>query len=277
MYLPSFPVQGVRPGFTFPLSTVGRLGHITSPPTRPQFPHHVHRYYVPLRPPLPISGRFAFAPFPIPCCFPSFVSCRFRQLIGEQVRLLRRLGLLFRRYSLSSGCSLKEAGGSPKFVSCPSTRMPRSKIPVVSQALAFFAPGTAAFHHVDACRLSLPLSSLSLRTTMLHVSGFNVAACALASPLLRTPHLWDRTSVPLLACWLDFGLAGFSPAGQLQQISAPIGTSQCFTFHLARPRFCSAVSVFSVSGILELPPRQHVLRLTPVMATTLPSVGLGCF
>ena len=84
------------------------------------------------------------------------------------------------------------------------------------------------------CRLS-PLSRVILSVhNHISFSGFHVAACTFASPLLRTPPLRDRASVPLLACWLGFGLAGFSPAGQHQQISAPIGTSQRFTFHLAR-------------------------------------------
>ena len=125
---------------------MGRLGYITSPPTRSQFSHRDHRYYVPLRPPLSISGRFAFAPFPIPCCrlrLCSTVSggsttsrcgsCVARSLVTPVP--------LFFRLVVS-----KETVGSPKFVSCPSMHMPRSRIPVVSLQLATFAFRTAAFH-----------------------------------------------------------------------------------------------------------------------------------
>ena len=114
--------------------------------------------------------------------------------------------------------------------------MPRSRIPVVSRQLALFRLRNYCLPLHPPCRLS-PLARIILSDHHLAIiSGFCVAACALASPLLRTPHLRDRTSVPLLACWLCFDLAGFSPAGQHQQISMPIGTSQRFTFYLARGR-----------------------------------------
>lgn len=237
MHLPSFPVQGVMPGFTFPLSTVGRLGHITSPPTRPQFSHHGHRYYVPLRPPQSISGRFAFAPFPIPCCFPLFVSCRFRQLVVEQARLYRRLGSWYTGSPyhpvvfFKETCRLSQVRELPLYAHAPVSDP--GGVPHAHHV----ACRTDAFQLVNFCRLSPSSDGLSLRTTTILVSGFIFAACTLASPLLRTPPLRDRTSVPLLACWLAFGVAGFAPAGQHQQISAPIGTSQRFTFHLARLRF----------------------------------------
>jgi len=47
-------------------------------------------------------------------------------------------------------------------------------------------------------------------TTTIHISGLNHAACALASPLLRTPPLSDRTSVPLQVWWLAFDLSGLA-------------------------------------------------------------------
>ena len=213
MYLPSFPVQGVIPGFTFPLSTVGRLGYITSPPTQPQFSHRNPRYYVPLRPPLPISGRFAFAPFPIPCCCLRLCStvsggstssrcgsCVARALVAPVPLIFRpfrvqgdsRLSQV-RELPLYAHAPVSDPGGVPlaRHLRCRDCGLPRS----------------------PTCRLS-PLSRIVLTDHHLAIfSGFSVAACALASPLLRTPPLRDRTSVPLLACWLCFDLAGFSPAG----------------------------------------------------------------
>ena len=167
MYLPSFPFQGVIPGFTFPLSTVGRLGYITSPPTRPQFSHHDPRYYVPLRLPLPISGRFAFAPFPIPCCClrlcPTVSSGSMPSRCGSHIAR----ALVSCRYPSSSGYSVsKEAGGSPKFVSCPFMHMPRSWTPVVSLGLAFYALGTTAFHFNHRVGF-LRFRGFSFRTTIL--------------------------------------------------------------------------------------------------------------
>ena len=234
MYLPSFPVQGVIPGFTFPLSTVGRLGYITSPPTQPQFSHRNPRYYAPLRLPLPISGRFAFAPFPIPCCCLRLCSTVSSGSTSSRCSSFVAGALVSPVPLISSGCFLsKETGGSPKFVSYPSMHMPRSPIPVASPTLALTGVGLLPSRRIITVGL-LRRGGLSFRTTISLLSGFNVAACALASPLLRTPPLRDRTSVPLLACWLRFSLTGFAPVGQHQQVSMPIGTSQCFTFRLAR-------------------------------------------
>ena len=121
---------------------MGRLGYITSPPTRLRLSHRNHRYYVPLRLPLPISGRFTFAPFPIPCCFPSVCVSRYFGTHRRAGATRSAPGLLIIRYPFSSGFILsKETGGSPKFVSCPSTRMPRSKTPVVSLTLAISCEG----------------------------------------------------------------------------------------------------------------------------------------
>jgi len=232
MYLPSFPVQGVIPGFTFPLSTVGRLGYITSPPTQSQFSHRDPRYYVPLRPPLSIPlGSLSLPPGTLLASF-LFVSPLFGASCRPSKRGQHAGSLLCRRHPLP-GYPCKETVGSPKFVSCPSMHMPRSPIPVVSLTLAIARLGLQPSRRLITVGF-LRLRGLSFRTTILLLSGFNVAACALASPLLRTPPLRDRTSVQLLACWLCFSLAGFSPAGQHQQISAPIGTSQRFTFLLAR-------------------------------------------
>jgi len=130
MYLPSFPVQGVIPGFTFPLSTVGRLGYITSPPTQPQFSHRNPRYYVPLRPPLSIPlGSLSLPPGTLHASF-LFVSPQ--QGLMLAVDALSACQAIVRPVTPYSGCPYKETVGSPKFVSCPSMHMPRSRIPVVS-------------------------------------------------------------------------------------------------------------------------------------------------
>jgi len=81
--------------------------------------------------------------------------------------------------------------------------MPRSPIPVVSLTLAIARLGLQPSRRLITVGF-LRLRGLSFRTTRLLLSGFNAAACALASPLLRTPPLRDRTSVQLLACWLCF-------------------------------------------------------------------------
>lgn len=141
------------------------MGYITSPPTQPQFSPRDPRYYVPLRLPLSISGRFAFAPFPIPCCClhlcPTVSSSSTPSRCGSFVAraLVTPVPLIFRLFHS------KETVGSPKFVSCPSMHMPRSRIPVVSRWLASCAFGTAAFHVHQRVGF-LRLHGLSSRTTI---------------------------------------------------------------------------------------------------------------
>jgi hypothetical protein len=144
-------------------------------------------------------------------------------------------GLLLRRYPLSSGHF---------FVRGDRRLSQVRELPLYAHAPVLDPGGVPHACHIalgtDAFQVLHPVGFRSLSEAYPfgppchNVSGFNVAACALASPLLRTPPLRDRTSVPLPACRLRFGLAGFPPAGQHQQISAPIGTSQRFTFRLAR-------------------------------------------
>ena len=66
----------------------------------------------------------------------------------------------------------KETVGSPKFVSCPSMHMPRSRIPVVSRRLAFFASGTAAFHIHQRVGF-LRFRGLSFQTTICNYFGIH--------------------------------------------------------------------------------------------------------
>ena len=101
----------------------------------------------------------------------------------------------------------KETGGSPEFPGYPSERMPRSQTPVVSRPLALTRPGLMPSGHWIPSAFS-PVARTYLLTTTIHFSEFNSAACALASPLLRTPPLGDRTSVRLPTWWLAFGRVG---------------------------------------------------------------------
>ena len=101
----------------------------------------------------------------------------------------------------------KETGGPPEFPDYPSERMPRSQIPVVSHPAGLGAGRTAAFQSLQLSALG-PVARTYPLTTTIHFSGFNSAACVLASPLLRTPSLDDRTSVRLPTRWLAFGRVG---------------------------------------------------------------------
>ena len=101
----------------------------------------------------------------------------------------------------------EETGGSPEFPDYPSERMPRSQIPVVSPPAGLGAGRTAAFQWLQLSALGPVAQTYPLATTI-HFSGFNSAACVLASPLLRTPSLDDRTSVRLPTRWLAFGRVG---------------------------------------------------------------------
>ena len=114
-------------------------------------------------------------------------------------RLRRRVGarVLFAPVTRVPAVAPKETGGSPEFPDYPSERMPRSQIPVVSLPACLSADGTAAFPWLHESAFG-PVARTYPLTTTIHFSGFNSAACALASPLLRTPPLGDRTSVQLL-------------------------------------------------------------------------------
>ena len=82
------------------------------------------------------------------------------------------------------------------------------QIPVVSHPAGLGAGRTAAFQSLQLSALG-PVARTYPLTTTIHFSGFNSAACVLASPLLRTSSLDDRTSVRLPTRWLAFGRVGF--------------------------------------------------------------------
>lgn len=233
MYLPVFPCSGRHIRLHLPVIYSGSLGL-----------HHFPTYSVTVFSPRPSVLRSAktasvhlgsvrFRSLPDTLLPPSFVFHRFRWLDDEQVRLVRR------QVSCYAGTPFLPAGrvqGDSRFSQV-------RELPLYAHAPVYDPGGVPPARHLrfqdcclphsPPCRLS-SLSRIILGPPSVIISGFNVAACTLASPLLRTPPLGDRTSVLLLACWLCFGLAGFSPAGQHQQISIPIGISQCFTLILAR-------------------------------------------
>ncbi len=208
------------------------MGYITSPPTQPRFSHRNHRYYVPPRLPLPVSGRFTFTPFPIPCC--CLCSCSTVSGGSTPCRcgscVARALGapvpLIFRSFPLQGDSRFSQVRELPLYAHAPV--LDPGGVPLAR----LLRLRDCCLPRQPTCRLS-PLSRIILSDHHLAIfSGFCVAACALASPLVavrfthcrprgrpvslrsaRTPPLRDRTSVPLLACWLCFDLTGFSPAG----------------------------------------------------------------
>ena len=184
-YLLFFPVQGVIPGFTFPLSTVGRLGYITSPPTRPRFSHRDLRYYVPLRPPLPISGRFAFAPFPIPCCClrlcpagsGSSTASRCRSFVARA--LDPPVPLFFRLYDVQGDRWLSQVRELPLYAHAPV--FDPGGVPHTCHDVF----GTAAFQGIEQCRL-FPLTRIIL--TDHHVDYFGIPCRGLRTHFPSASH-----------------------------------------------------------------------------------------
>src|SRR5437016_11946034 len=85
--------------------------------------------------------------------------------------------------------------------------MPRSQTPVVSRPLAMSQTGLLPSGHWISSAFR-PVARTYLLTTTIHFSELNSAACVLASPLLRTPSLDDRTSVWLPTRWLTVGRVG---------------------------------------------------------------------
>jgi hypothetical protein len=110
--------------------------------------------------------------------------------------------------TLTPALAPKETGGSPEFPGYPSEHMPRSQTPVVFPPLAL---ARSELLPSGRCRPSAlgPFTRTYPLTTIIHFSGFNNAACALALPLLRTSLLSDRPSVRLSTRWLALGRVGF--------------------------------------------------------------------
>ncbi len=101
---------------------------------------HLHRYYAPLRLPLPIPVGTLVAPSPVPCVRNVIRVLRPQQteakLTGPPSAPGRCPGLLMCQYPRSSGAVRTETVGSPEFPSRPFERMPCSQTPVVTGDLA---------------------------------------------------------------------------------------------------------------------------------------------
>jgi hypothetical protein len=110
---------------------------------------------------------------------------------------------------------------SPCFRLClPKRReaLPSSRITLLPTCPALrprWCPARLPWREQDCClpvhanrRLSARFPGPILLSTTIQFSEFNLAACVLASPLLRTPHFCDRTSVRLPTRWLTVGRVG---------------------------------------------------------------------
>ncbi len=138
--------------------------------------------------------------------------------------------------TLDPAIAPKETGGSPEFPDYPFAHMPRSQTPVVSRPLALARTGLLPSGHWMPSALG-SVARTYLLSTIIHFSEFNDAACALASPLLRTPSFDGRTSVRLPTGWLAFGRVG------LEYSSHPLGNFDMFqevSPLFSRPEFSSA-------------------------------------
>ena len=160
----------------------------------------------------------------------------------RQVRLIRRARratdawVLFEPVTRRPAVAPKETGGSPEFPDYPFAHMPRSETPVVSRPLALARTGLLPS---DVCISSAlgPVARPCPWSTIIHFSEFYDAACVLASPLLRTPPLGDRTSVRLPTGWLAVGRVG------LEFASHPLGNVDMFqevSPLFSHPEFISA-------------------------------------
>ena len=162
--------------------------------------------------------------------------------------------MLVKPVTLTPALVPKETGDSPEFPGYPSKRMPRSQTPVVSRPLAIAQTGLLPSIQCIPSAF-VPLARTYPLTTIIHFSEFNTAACALASPLLRTPPFRR------------------SPFGSAIDLLAGLGSSGIFTrwvtltifkgvtlFH--HPEFTSAraVILLAISSIEEIqipPPASH--------------------
>ncbi len=196
------------PGFAFP--TVGPLG-LGSPPSRTKF-LSVLRYYAPLRLPttLFVSLHSSLAHDTLQC---SFVFVRPLQRLADSQELACQ-----HQGSWSTGTPIlpvsslrREMVGPHKFLSYPFECMPRSSTTVVPWMLALtlgsggsstpfelvLSPATLVVCTPPALLPSALFDSVGfpsllrreviLKTTKVHFSGLNHAACILATPGLEPP------------------------------------------------------------------------------------------
>ena len=176
---------------------------------------------------------------------------------------------------LSPAVAPKETGGSPEFPDYPFEHMPRSQTPVVSCTLALARTGLLPSGHWTQSALGSVARTYPLSTTI-HFSGLNDAACALTSPLLRTPPLSDRALVRLSTRWLTFGrvgLIGFHRRTHWVTLTSFKGCHPCslvpdLSRHehpIVRPFHfeCPNVRDIALRIILSFPPNFDPLVCTP--------------
>jgi hypothetical protein len=129
--------------------------------------------------------------------------------------------VLITPFTLAPAIVPKETRGAPEFPDYPFAHMPRSQTPVASCLLALSRTGLLPS---DVCISSVlgPVARPWPLSTIIHFSGFDYAACVLASPLLRTAPFRTRFSVRLPTGWLAFGRVG------LEYSSHPLGNVDMF-------------------------------------------------
>ncbi len=155
-------------------------------------------------------GRYAFGSLPVP--WVDALLFVFRSACAVFGSHDGRVGLH------TPGCC---SSRSPCFRLClPKKReaLPSSRITLLPTCPALrprWCPARLPWREQDCClpvhanrRLSARFPGPILLSTTIQFSEFNLAACVLASPLLRTPHFCDRTSVRLPTWWLTVGRVG---------------------------------------------------------------------
>ena len=167
------------PDLAFPL--VGPLG-LGSPPSRsrPERPRPAVLCLAKTAR-CPSQGASLVAGSPIPCPLPHGL-CSSR-LVARGESSHPTPGLLVNRYPSSSGGGDKETAGSLQFPNYPCEYMPRSQTPVVSHPLGLTGIGLLPSGRCKPSAFPLGFSErLSCWTTIIPISGFNHAACTLATP-----------------------------------------------------------------------------------------------
>ena len=192
-----------------------------------------------------LPGRSAFGSLPVPWVDALwFVSLPVCAGVGSSAG---RVG------QLTPGCCLSRSPIVRLFLPRRREALPSSRIthlPTCPALRPRWCPARLPWRGQDCClpvtpyrRLWVRLPGLILRSTMIHFSEFNNAACVLALPLLRTPPLGDRPSVRLPTGWLTFSRVGLVSASHpLGNVDEFQGESPLFS----HPGFISARGVVSV-------------------------------
>ena len=155
-------------------------------------------------------GWFAFGSLPVP--WVDALVFVFRPARAEAgsfaVRIQRQTpGCWLRRSPVFRRCLPRRREVLPSSRITPLNACPDLRSRWCPSPLALTRTGLLPSHGLQGSAFG-PVARTYPMTTTIHFSGFNSAACVLASPLLRTPPLGDRTSVRLLTRWLVFGQVG---------------------------------------------------------------------